>query len=82
MARRIAYLRRGRNGAGAGIVWLGGFNSNMRGEKASHIDRCAVAARRPYLRFDYSGHGELEGRFETGAMGIWPRKSRLLPQID
>ncbi|MEJ0094806.1 MAG: alpha/beta hydrolase [Methylocella sp.] len=74
LARSIAYLRRVSHGDGAalpGIVWLGGFNSTMRGEKASHLDCAAAANGRAYLRFDYSGHGESEGRFEAGAIGIW-----------
>jgi pimeloyl-ACP methyl ester carboxylesterase len=77
-ARRIAYLRRASQGDGVarpGIVWLGGLGSNMRGEKASHVDRAAQAAGRAYLRFDYSGHGESDGRFEAGTVGMWLEES-------
>lgn len=70
--RRIAYLRRA-PGAGdrAGLVWLGGFRSVMCGEKASCLDRAADAAGRAYVRFDYSGHGESEGRIEDSTIGLW-----------
>lgn len=76
--RRIAYLRRLGEGAGAsrpGLVFLGGFNSNMRGVKATFFDRAAQAAGRAYLRFDYSGHGESERRLEEGAIGTWLEES-------
>ncbi len=71
-ARRIAYLRRAPAGdAGAPLVWLGGFKSTMRGEKASYLDHASAAAGRAFLRFDYSGHGKSEGRFERGTIGLW-----------
>ena len=76
-ARRIAYLRRGAAPAcvRAGLFWLGGFRSNMRGEKASHLDRRAAAEGRPCLRFDYSGHGESEGAFARATIGMWLEES-------
>jgi pimeloyl-ACP methyl ester carboxylesterase len=75
--RRIAFLRRVATvGRGrAGLVWLGGFRSNMRGEKASDLDRAAAAAGRACLRFDYSGHGESGGRFERATIGMWLEES-------
>ena len=54
-----------------GLVWLGGFRSDMRGSKASFIDEMAARQGRACLRFDYSGHGELEGDFAEGAIGLW-----------
>lgn len=69
--RRIAY--RGRRGSSdrPGIVWLGGFRSDMRGGKASALDAHAAATGRAMLRLDYSGHGESEGRFADGTIGLW-----------
>jgi pimeloyl-ACP methyl ester carboxylesterase len=66
---RIAYRRR--KGGGPGVVWLGGFRSDMLGTKAEHLDRWAVDNGRAYLRFDYSGHGESEGAFIDGCIGDW-----------
>lgn len=66
---RIAY--RSREGKGPGIVWLGGFRSDMLGTKAGFIDEWAKHHGRAFLRFDYSGHGESDGRFEDGAIGDW-----------
>ncbi len=72
--RRIAYLRRRAEPSGAaspGIVWLGGFMSDMRSTKASFLDDYAAREGRAYLRFDYSGHGESEGAFDDGTIGAW-----------
>ena len=67
--REIAYLRR--DGAGPGVVWLGGFRSDMRATKAEALDEWARAQGRACLRFDYSGHGESGGRFEAGTISLW-----------
>jgi pimeloyl-ACP methyl ester carboxylesterase len=76
--RRIAFLRRPAmvgGGAPPGLVWLGGFNSNMRGIKADALDRRAAEQGRACLRFDYSGHGESGGAFETSTIGMWLEES-------
>ena len=68
-ARRIAVRRR--EGRGPGIVWLGGFRSDMLATKAAALDDWAARNGRACLRFDYSGHGESEGRFEDGTISRW-----------
>ncbi len=76
LVRRIAFLRRaGRVEAGSGIVFLTGFRSSMGGEKAGFLDAAAATSGRACLRFDYSGHGESEGRFETATIGMWLEES-------
>src|SRR5215467_2395519 len=67
--RRIAVRRRG--GAMPGLLWLGGLKSDMSGTKAVALDRWAVAQRRHCVRFDYSGHGESEGKFTEGTISHW-----------
>ena len=67
--RRIAFRRQA--GQGAGVVFLGGFKSDMAGTKAAFLSDWAAAAGRPFLRFDYSGHGSSAGAFEEGAIGDW-----------
>jgi pimeloyl-ACP methyl ester carboxylesterase len=58
-------------GAGPGVVFLGGFRSDMTGTKALWLeDRCRAAGR-AFLRFDYSGHGASGGAFEDGCIGDW-----------
>lgn len=72
--RRIAFLRRrarGDDAARAGLVWLGGFMSHMGSTKATFLDQWAEREGRSFLRFDYSGHGLSEGRFEAGTIGLW-----------
>jgi pimeloyl-ACP methyl ester carboxylesterase len=53
------------------IVWLGGFNSDMRGTKAERLAALALAHGLSFLRFDYSGHGESSGRFVDGTISTW-----------
>ncbi len=66
----IAY-RRGAGRTPPGILFLGGFRSDMGGTKASALaDRCR-AADQPYLRFDYSGHGASRGDFRAGTISRW-----------
>jgi pimeloyl-ACP methyl ester carboxylesterase len=72
-ARRIAV--RQREGAGPGLVWLGGFKSDMKGTKAAALDEWAVSHKRGFVRFDYSGHGESGGDFAHGTIGRWLEES-------
>jgi pimeloyl-ACP methyl ester carboxylesterase len=67
--RRIAYHKT--DGAGPGVVFLGGFKSDMGGTKAVYLEEWAKAEGRAYLRFDYSGHGQSSEDFEDGAIGDW-----------
>ena len=68
-ARRIAV--RARAGAAPGLLWLGGFNSDMKGTKAHALDEWAAERGRACVRFDYSGHGESGGKFVDGTIGRW-----------
>jgi pimeloyl-ACP methyl ester carboxylesterase len=65
----IAYLQRG--GKSPGVLWLGGFRSDMTGTKAQALDRWAEASGRAYLRFDYYGHGASSGDFRDGTITRW-----------
>ncbi len=65
-----------------GVVWLGGFNSDMRGTKACFLDEWSRTEGRSCLRFDYSGHGESDGLFEDGAIGDWLEQSIQLFDIS
>jgi pimeloyl-ACP methyl ester carboxylesterase len=58
-------------GAVPGVVFLGGFNSDMTGSKAEFLAAWCAARGQAFLRFDYSGHGTSEGRFEDGTIGRW-----------
>lgn len=67
--RRIAYHRTA--GAGPGVVFLGGFRSDMGGTKALALQDWAERTGRAFLRFDYSGHGQSSGDFLDGCIGDW-----------
>jgi len=67
--RRIAYHKT--DGQGPCIVFLGGLKSDMDGTKAVHLEAWARARSQAFLRFDYSGHGQSSGTFETGCIGDW-----------
>ena len=65
----IAYLKR--DGKSAGVLWLGGFRSDMLGTKAQALDAWAERRSRAYLRFDYFGHGASSGDFRRGTISRW-----------
>ena len=67
--RRIAHHRT--PGQGPGVVFLGGFMSDMTGSKAMFLQDWAKAQGRAFLRLDYSGHGQSSGAFEDGCIGDW-----------
>ena len=67
--RRIACDRIA--GEGPGVMFLGGFRSDMEGTKALALRDWARDAGRSFVRFDYSGHGASEGTFEAGSIGDW-----------
>jgi pimeloyl-ACP methyl ester carboxylesterase len=65
----IAYRRRA--GAAPGIVFLGGFMSDMSGTKARALDAFCRARGQAYLRFDYFAHGASSGDFADATIGRW-----------
>ncbi len=65
----IAYHRLA--GAAPGVVFLGGFMSDMTGTKALALEAFCRARGRAYLRFDYFAHGASSGRFEEATIGRW-----------
>ena len=67
--RKIAYHFS--PGQGPGVVFLGGFMSDMGGTKAVHLEAWCRAQGRAFLRFDYSGHGQSSGAFRDGSIGDW-----------
>lgn len=69
-SRRTIAVRR-RAGSKPGLIWLGGFKSDMKGTKAEALDIWAKEQGRACVRFDYSGHGESGGKFSEGTIGKW-----------
>lgn len=66
---RVAY--RAVAGDLPGVVFLGGFASDMTGTKARTLEAHCRARGRAYVRFDYFGHGASSGRFEDATLGRW-----------
>jgi pimeloyl-ACP methyl ester carboxylesterase len=64
-----------REGNSTGVMWLGGWRSDMMGSKAVHLDEVAAKAGFPYLRFDYSGHGQSSGHWQEGTISKWVAES-------
>ncbi len=59
------------DGAEPTVVWLGGFHSEMTGTKGEALAHWAAENGPAYLRFDYFGHGQSDGRFEDGTISRW-----------
>jgi len=74
--RDIAFERL--EGSAPGVVFLGGFRSDMDGTKAIALREWALASGRAFLRFDYSGHGKSGGDFLAGAIGDWFEDARAV----
>lgn len=78
--RRIAYNKLA--GEGPGIVFLGGFKSDMEGSKATYLEQWCQETGRAYVRFDYSGHGSSSEAFVDGCIGDWLEDARqVLDQL-
>jgi len=65
----IAYNRLA--GQAPGILWLGGFHSDMTGTKAQALSAWAERQNRAFVRFDYLGHGQSSGDFARGTISRW-----------
>ncbi|MBX2854953.1 MAG: alpha/beta hydrolase [Rhodobacteraceae bacterium] len=74
--RRIAYHKteaQSEQANAPGVMFLGGFRSDMTGSKALHLEAWAQTRGVGFLRFDYTGHGASSGAFEAGGIGDWAR---------
>ena len=54
-----------------GVVFLGGFRSDMSGSKAVALEAWCRARGQAFVRFDYFGHGSSSGDFTDGTIGRW-----------
>lgn len=62
------------------FIWLSGYRSDMAGGKAQAVSSWAWENGNGAVLFDYSGHGESEGRFEDGTISAW--REDALAAID
>lgn len=68
---RIAYHKC--DGTKPGVIFLGGFMSDMDGGKALALEAHCRQQGRSFLRFDYQGHGQSGGDFADGTIGLWAK---------
>ncbi len=66
---RLAYQQQ--LGHGVGVMFLSGFRSDMTGTKAQTVAALCAAQQRPFVRFDYRGHGSSEGDFLKATLSDW-----------
>ncbi len=59
------------DGQQPGVIFLGGFRSDMEGTKALAIEKHCKARGQQCIRFDYFGHGQSTGDFSEGTIGRW-----------
>lgn len=67
--RKIAYHKT--EGRTPGVMFLGGFMSDMTGAKATALEQYCKERGQAFVRFDYSGHGRSEGAFADGTITRW-----------
>lgn len=82
-APRLAYAYSPPTAAGQGLptlVFCAGYRSDMLGSKALFLEQEARKRGQGYLRFDYRGHGQSEGRFEACTISDW--RQDTLDMID
>jgi pimeloyl-ACP methyl ester carboxylesterase len=66
---RIAYKTR--EGNTPGVLFLGGFRSNMEGTKAQYLDAWAARHGQAFRRFDYFALGQSPGDFNDACLSRW-----------
>ena len=79
LKQRIAYKSvKGRQKLG--IIFIHGLNSDMNGAKALTVEKYARKHKLNFVRFDYRGHGNSDGKFEDFTISDW--KKDLVNVID
>lgn len=76
--RRIAYRHAAAAPGHASVLWLIGLKSDMESTKAAALAQWAAHRGVGCTRFDYSGHGRSEGRFEDATTGDWLEEAEAI----
>lgn len=63
-----------------GLIFLGGFRSDMSGTKALYLENFCRQTGRQFTRFDYFAHGQSPGNFIEGTISRW--KENALAMLD
>ena len=70
----LAYVYVPASGAGKSlptVMFCGGFKSDMEGTKALYLEEKCEERGQAFIRFDYRGHGQSDGEFVDGTIGLW-----------
>jgi len=59
------------DGKGPCVIFCPGFNSTMEGNKCMELRALCLQQGMPFVRFDYSGHGQSGGDFADGCISTW-----------
>ena len=59
------------SGHAPGVLFCGGFRSDMNGGKATSLSAFCHNRGQQYTRFDYRGHGQSSGVFADSTVGDW-----------
>lgn len=73
---RLAYRQLG--GCAPGVMFLGGFMSDMSGRKACALEAYCRDNRRAFVAFDYRGHGLSSGRMDEFGFNAWIEDSLMV----
>lgn len=76
----IAYHKSEGSKEKPGIIFCGGFMSDMEGAKATALEKFCKEKNYSFVRFDYMGHGKSSGEFTDGTISIW--KENALEVFD
>lgn len=60
------------------VIFMPGFFSNMEGTKATFLEKLCRQRGQAYVRFDYRGHGQSDGKFEDGTFTEWLNDTLLV----
>lgn len=77
---KLAYRNARPSGDLPTFVWLSGFKSDMTGSKVTELESWATREGAGFLAFDYTGHGQSDGKFEDGTISMW--RDDCLDAID
>jgi len=58
-------------GKSPGVMFCGGFMSDMTGTKAMALEKFCREQGQAFIRFDYQGHGQSSGKFSDGTISQW-----------
>lgn len=67
----LAYQRQAGDFSKPGVIFLGGFASDMEGTKATFLSQFCAEHGLSFVRFDYGGCGRSSGKFADGTIGAW-----------